>query len=103
MLKASGIVAAMLLVIVTGLVRAEVVATQSGRVRGVSVDAAGDVTVYRGIPYAAPPTGSLRWREPQPAVGWSGIREAAAAPPGCMQVVEPNRLPWTDESCITER
>ena len=43
-----------------------------GQVSGV-VDAEG-VTVYRGIPYAAPPVGDLRWRQPQPVEPWQGVR-----------------------------
>jgi para-nitrobenzyl esterase len=38
----------------------------------------GDVRVFRGIPYAAPPIGDLRWKAPQPPKPWNGIREAAA-------------------------
>ena len=34
------------------------------------------LTVYRGIPFAAPPVGDLRWRAPQPAAKWNGVRQA---------------------------
>lgn len=47
----------------------------SGLVSGVAgTDSA--VRVFRGIPYAAPPVGNLRWREPQPAPDWDGVRKA---------------------------
>ncbi len=36
-----------------------------------------DVTVYKGIPFAAPPVGDLRWKEPQPAVPWKGVKQCA--------------------------
>jgi para-nitrobenzyl esterase len=91
------IILAMLLTLAAHLAQAAVVATQAGQIRGVSADATGAVTVYRGIPYAAPPTGALRWREPQPPLNWSGIRNASTAAPGCIQIVAPNRLPWTAE------
>jgi para-nitrobenzyl esterase len=97
MLKPSAALAAILLVMSAHLAQAAVVATQSGRLHGAAADATGAVTVYRGIPYAAPPVGALRWREPQPPIAWSGIREALVDAPGCMQVVGPNRLPWTAE------
>ena len=97
MMKPSAVGAATLLILVAHLAQAAVVATQAGRLHGVPADATDAVTVYRGIPYAAPPVGPLRWREPQAASAWSGIREASAPTPGCMQIVAPNRLPWTAE------
>jgi len=96
-LKPLALLTATLLVLVAQFARAAVVTTQSGSIRGVSADARGDVTVYRGIPYAAPPTGALRWREPQAPLPWTGVRDASAPVPGCIQTVAPNRLPWTDE------
>jgi carboxylesterase 2/para-nitrobenzyl esterase len=43
------------------------------------------VTVFRGVPYAAPPVGDLRWRAPAPAVPWTGVRIAAQFGPICPQ------------------
>ena len=43
------------------------------------------LTVYRGIPFAAPPIGDLRWSAPQPAAKWNGVRQAAKFGPSCMQ------------------
>ena len=49
------------------------VRTEDGQVQGTSEDG---LTVYRGIPFAAPPLGDLRWRAPQPAAKWDGIRQS---------------------------
>ena len=46
------------------------------------------VLVFRGVPYAAPPTGANRWRPPQPVEPWSGIRAASAHEPPCVQPVD---------------
>ena len=35
------------------------------------------VAVFRGVPYAMPPTGELRWRPPQPPLMWEGVRDAS--------------------------
>ena len=54
----------------------------SGEIRGVSSSDL-NVTMFRGIPYAQPPVGALRWRAPQPVVPWKGVRdclEPAAVP-----------------------
>jgi carboxylesterase type B len=54
-----------------------------GRISGES--GAEGVRVFRGIPYAAPPVGDLRWRDPQPAARWSGVRDATKFGARCMQ------------------
>jgi para-nitrobenzyl esterase len=52
------------------------VKTDAGYVSGTVIgDPDRQVRVYRGIPYAAPPVGPLRWKPPQPATPWSGVRE----------------------------
>lgn len=45
---------------------------------------AGDTVVYKGIPYAAPPVGTMRWRAPAPAAGWTGVREATRFGADCV-------------------
>jgi para-nitrobenzyl esterase len=47
------------------------------------------VRVYRGIPYAAPPVGPLRWKPPQPAAAWTGVRDASRFGPRCVQTPYP--------------
>lgn len=59
-----------------------VVETSSGVIEGIAV---GDVGVWRGIPFARPPVGDLRWRPPQPADPWSGILDASEFRHSCMQ------------------
>ena len=58
------------------------VGTSDGAVRGVGVP--GGYT-FRGLSYAAPPTGNLRWRAPHPPASWSGIRDATRYAPSCPQ------------------
>nr|WP_086491086.1 carboxylesterase family protein [Novosphingobium panipatense] len=63
---------------------APVVETESGAVRG---EIGGDGrSLFRGIPFAAPPLGDLRWRAPQPVSPWHGERDATHSAPACMQV-----------------
>jgi len=74
----------------------------TGRVEG-SVD--GVVDVFRGLPFAAPPVGSLRWRAPQPAAPWKGTRKAIAFGPDCMQapmssVPGPGFINPVSEDCL---
>ena len=57
-----------------------------GRVAGVSADG---VVSFKGIPFAAPPVGSLRWRSPQPVKSWTGVKEASSFAPGCVQNAGP--------------
>ena len=60
------------------------VRTANGVVEGRGVQPSG-VRIFRGIPFAQPPTGNLRWREPQPLQNWKGSRQAANFGPRCMQ------------------
>ncbi len=58
----------------------------AGYVSGTVIGEPGnEVRVYRGIPYAAPPVGDLRWKPPQPVEAWSGIREATVFSASCAQ------------------
>jgi para-nitrobenzyl esterase len=65
----------------------EVVQTKHGAVRGTTVTENETVTafIYRGIPYAAPPVGDLRWKAPQPVAAWEGERDATNWPNRCPQ------------------
>jgi para-nitrobenzyl esterase len=55
----------------------EVVATKAGKISGAAVQEDGAVVrIFKGVPYAAPPVGELRWRPPQPVAPWEGVREA---------------------------
>ena len=60
-----------------------VVNTRSGALRGV---VRGAYRVFEGIPYAAPPVGPLRWRPPEPAAHWRGVRDATRPGSPCAQV-----------------
>ncbi|KWX66917.1 carboxylesterase/lipase family protein [Mycobacterium sp. NAZ190054] len=76
--------------------------TSYGALRG---DSTGDVVVFRGVPYAAPPTGERRWRPPQPAVNWPGVRDATAFGAIAPQDISPERLAkrglTMSEDCLT--
>jgi para-nitrobenzyl esterase len=61
-----------------------VVKTDTGSIRG-KLSADGQVRIFLGIPYAAPPVGSLRWQPPQPAQKWQGVRDATDFGHRCIQ------------------
>jgi para-nitrobenzyl esterase len=66
------------------LVAAAQVRTDAGSVEG-STSADGKVQIFKGIPYAAPPVGALRWKEPQPVPAWQGVRKTTEFGARCMQ------------------
>ncbi len=73
-----------------------VVEIASGGLRG----AEGKVRAFKGVPYAAPPIGALRWRPPQPATAWRGVRDALQYGPICPQ--PGNKTPGAQsEDCLT--
>ena len=69
------------------------VATEDGKVLGTVED---DVHLFKGIPYAAPPVGKLRWKPPQAATPWNGVRKCDSFGAACPQV--PNNLYKTGQT-----
>jgi para-nitrobenzyl esterase len=63
---------------------ASIVKTEGGYISGINESG---VHVYLGIPYAAPPTGDLRWKPPEAIKPWDGIRKADKFSPSCPQAV----------------
>jgi para-nitrobenzyl esterase len=68
--------------------------TEDGPILGIT-DSQG-VTSYKGIPFAAPPVGNLRWRAPQPVSHWTSVRKADNFGNACFQIKDGSRLPWTE-------
>ena len=58
---------------------------ETGTIQGVACGWP-SITAYYGIPYAAPPVGALRWKPPQPAAPWSGVRDCARPSARCPQL-----------------
>jgi para-nitrobenzyl esterase len=74
--------------------------TESGWLEGEKLDG---LTVFKGVPFAAPPLGHLRWRPPQSVLPWSGVRKAQVFAPACMQkgVSMPGEVPpAVSEDCL---
>jgi len=94
------------LVMVAGCARpveAQVREVDGGAIRG-ELGAQGQVAVWRGVPFAAPPVGELRWRPPQPVVGWEGVRDCTQFGPACPQPPSANpvgrEVGAQDEDCL---
>lgn len=81
----------------------ETVATSRGALRGTREDG---VSVYRGIPFARPPVGTLRFRPPEPPGPWTGVRDATRSGPGSYQANRPLApilgitVPEQSEDCL---
>lgn len=75
------------------------VTTQAGVLEGALADPA-PVYAFKGVPYAAPPVGALRWRAPRPATPWRGVRQATQFGPSPMQTLHGDFLPWTREFLV---
>lgn len=81
-----------------------VVQSPAGALAGVTVDG---VRAFKGVPYAVPPVGQGRWRPPAPAPHWTGVRDASAFGPACvqptprMQTIYSSDLGRTSEDCLT--
>ena len=68
-----------------------IVSVETGKLQGVAATGSSPVQIFRGVPYAKPPVGDLRWREPRSADNWQGVRAADQFGPRCMQ-----RHMWDD-------
>jgi para-nitrobenzyl esterase len=104
----------LLLILLTGLMLAptslaaltDPVRVEQGSLSGTAGKTPG-VRVYRGIPFAAPPVGELRWKAPKPPASWQGVREATAFGSACWQTPYPPaaaiyqaKLPPLSEDCL---
>jgi para-nitrobenzyl esterase len=75
---------AILVLLSCPLLTADQVRTASGLLEG-TTSTDGKVRAYKGIPFAAPPVADLRWKPPQPALAWEGVRKATSFGARCMQ------------------
>lgn len=79
--------------------QAPIVHTSLGDLSGSTADG---VRAFKGVPYAMPPVGDLRWKPPVPAKAWSGTRDATQFGNDCMQKPRPgSRAPGISEDCLT--
>jgi para-nitrobenzyl esterase len=83
---------------------ADIVKIEDGTLEG-TVNSDSSVRIFRGVPFAAPPVGNLRWQAPQPERHWSGVRKTDAFGPRCVQGLVfsdiVTRGPEMSEDCLT--
>ncbi|MBQ3985309.1 MAG: carboxylesterase family protein [Bacteroidales bacterium] len=78
-----------------------VLTIEGGQIQGVETSVKG-VYVYKGVPFAAPPVGDLRWKEPQPVIPWQGVKVADTFSAGAVQSPHDSSNPWTSEFYMTD-
>ncbi len=82
---------------------ADPIKINTGLVSGITVGEKQDVRVYKGIPFAAPPVGNLRWKPPQPAAPWQGVKQCTEFGPDPYGYVTPIFRSYareTSEDCL---
>jgi para-nitrobenzyl esterase len=77
----------------------DIIKTDAGAISGLRNDQ-GDIRIFKGIPFAAPPVGALRWKAPQPVTPWKGVRKCLAFGPSPMQAKPAPFAMWTEEYLI---
>ncbi len=101
LLKQGVLIAGALLMTAQLWAQSNVATTESGQVKGVVKDG---VLAFKGIPFAAPPLGPLRWRAPQPVTPWTGVRDASTYSTDCDQRPFPSDAAplgaGTSEDCL---
>lgn len=96
--RAAALISALALLVVSACCAAPLARVAQGVLSGRRI---GTVNVFLGVPYAAAPTGADRWRAPQPAPSWQGIRPATRFAPSCTQPLAPQGFgPWTSEYVV---
>ncbi|MBD3291418.1 MAG: carboxylesterase family protein [Armatimonadia bacterium] len=100
---ATAVGAMMVLAVAVGCAEPVAIEVDGGRIVG-TLTADGEVGVWKGVPYAAPPVGELRWRPPQPMEPWAGVRECTEFGPACPQPDSINpvggEVGARDEDCL---
>ncbi|MBN7811133.1 carboxylesterase family protein [Algoriphagus sp. H41] len=81
------------------LISTEAVSVEGGMISGTS-DSSGLVKIFKGIPFAAPPVGDLRWKAPQPVLPWEGVKACTDNPPAPMQNPPVPFFAWSEEFLI---
>lgn len=76
------------------LIAQNVVTTQNGKVEGYSKD---NLRIFKGIPFAAPPIGNLRWKAPQPVKNWNGVKKCTSFSASPIQNTPQPFYCWTEE------
>jgi para-nitrobenzyl esterase len=100
MLSRHGLLMLLLVALATGrtaFASIESAVVTGGAIEGMVVEGVG---VFKGIPFAAPPVGDLRWQVPRPVVPWQGIRSAREFAPACMQSWIPQGQTPPSEDCL---
>jgi para-nitrobenzyl esterase len=77
----------------------DTVKLDTGMVSGIA-GSTPEMRIFKGIPFAAPPVGDLRWRAPQPAAKWEGVRKAEQFSPVCMQNAGGPNAQTPSEDCL---
>jgi len=75
-----------------------VVQVTGGQIKGSTLS--GGITTFKGVPFAQPPVGDLRWRDPEAVRPWSGVREATAFGAPCIQGGDEKKI-IGNEDCLT--
>lgn len=75
------------------------VKVEGGIISG-ATNSSGDIHIFKGIPFAAPPTENLRWRAPQPVIPWNGTKQCIVFGPSPMQNNPTPFGPWSEEYLI---
>lgn len=96
-MKKTSLSSFLILLAFVGYAQGPIVQTSSGSLRGATE---GNVSSFKGIPYAAPPVGEFRWRPPQPVKPWEGLRDATEYCADCPQRTWPGSTATVSEDCL---